>query len=289
MTPRPRLALIVITLNEEKLIGEFLRSASICDEIIVVDSFSTDRTVEIAREAGALVFQRRFEGYIGQKQFALDQATADWVLSLDADEQLTHGLRQEILAAIGSGQAVAGYKIRRVLFQLDHYYTRATYPDFHLRLFRREAARFGGIEPHAKAIVKGAVKRLRNPILHFSYEDIAGHVDTINKLTTQWVAVVPYHRLTPVRMFVNPIWRFFNWYFLRGGFLEGTAGLYASMSSAFYVFLKYAKLYERRLAERRRTASDQLPAGLSGHCQTVASGSVPDPCEASPPTVRQES
>ena len=89
MTPRPSLALIVITRNEEQLISECLRSSSICDEIIVVDSFSTDRTVEIALGLGARVFQRKFEGYIRQKQFALEQATADWVLSLDADEQLT--------------------------------------------------------------------------------------------------------------------------------------------------------------------------------------------------------
>ncbi len=290
MTPPPRLALIVITLNEEELIGECLRSASICDEIIVVDSFSTDRTVDIAQSLGARVFQRRFEGYIKQKQFALDQATADWVLSLDADEQLTHGLRQEILAAIGGAQPAVGYKIRRILFQLDHYYSRATYPDYHLRLFRRESATFGGTEPHAKAIVSGAVKRLRNPILHYSYENIAGHVDTINKLTTEWVAVVPYHRLTPVRMFINPVWRFVNWYFLRGGFLEGTAGLYASMSSAFYVFLKYAKLYERMLTERRRVPRDELQPELPSHRQAIAPGPAPDPsASASQAPVRPES
>lgn len=251
MTPPPRLALIVITRNEEELIGECLRSASICDEIIVVDSFSTDRTVEIALALGARVFQRKFEGYIKQKQFALDQATADWVLSLDADEQLTHGLRQEIAATIGGAAPAVGYKIRRILYQLDHYYARATYPDFHLRLFRRAAAKFGGTEPHGKALVTGAVKRLRRPILHFSYTDIADHIATINQLTTQSAAVTHYQRLTPLRMIANPTWRFFNFYFLRGGFLEGTHGLYASMSSAFYVFLKYAKLYEHMIEGRR--------------------------------------
>jgi glycosyltransferase involved in cell wall biosynthesis len=256
MTQRPRLALIVITLNEEGLINECLRSASICDEIIVVDSFSTDRTVEIAQALGARVFQRRFEGYIKQKQFALDQATAQWVLSMDADEQLTYGLREEILAAIAAAEPVAGYKIRRVLFQLGHYYSRATYPDFHLRLFRRQAAKFGGAEPHGKAIVTGAVRRLKNPILHYSYADIADHVTTINQLTTQSIAALRYDRLTPVRMIVNPVWRFFNFYFLRGGFLEGTPGLYASMASAFYVFLKYAKVYEQMLKDRRMVPND---------------------------------
>src|SRR5277367_3786207 len=102
MAARPKLGLIVISRNEEALIGDCLRSASICDERIVIDSFSTDRTVEIALGLGARVFQRGFEGSLKQKQFALEQATSDWVLSLDADEQLTHALRQEIAGAIGS-------------------------------------------------------------------------------------------------------------------------------------------------------------------------------------------
>ena len=251
MAARPRLALVVIARNEEELIGECLRSAPMCDEIVVVDSFSTDRTVEIARCLGARVYQREFPGYIAQKQFALEQATADWVLSLDADEQLTHGLREEINAVVDSPQPADGYEIRRILYHLGHYYARSLYPDFHLRLFRREGAGFGGIEPHAKAIIRGRVRRLRSPMLHFSYTDIADHVATMNRLTTQSAAQAHYQFLTPLRMLTNPAWRFFNFYFLRGGFLEGTSGMYASMAAGFYVFLKYAKLYERKLQERR--------------------------------------
>lgn len=251
MAARPRLALVVIALNEEELIGDCLCSASLCDEIIVVDSFSTDRTVEIARGLGARVYQREFPGYIAQKQFALEQATADWVLSLDADEQLTHGLREEIDTVVESTQPSDGYEIRRILYHLGHYYTRAIYPDFHLRLFRREGARFGGIEPHARAVINGRVGRLSKPMLHFSYADIADHVATMNRLTTQSAAQARYQFLTPVRMFTNPAWRFFNFYVLRGGFLEGTSGVYAAMAAGFYVFLKYAKLYERKLKARR--------------------------------------
>jgi glycosyltransferase involved in cell wall biosynthesis len=253
MAAQPRLALIVIARNEEALIGECLRSASLCNELIVVDSFSTDRTVEIARGLGARVYQREFAGYIAQKQFALEQATADWVLSLDADEQLTYGLRKEIETTLASPNPAAGYEIRRILYHLDHYYHRAVYPDYHLRLFRRGAAKFGGKEPHAKAIVNGRVGRLGAPMLHFSYADIADHVATMNRLTTQSAAEATYQFLTPFKMIANPAWRFFNFYFLRGGFLEGTSGLYASMAAAFYVFLKYAKLYERKLKERRTT------------------------------------
>jgi glycosyltransferase involved in cell wall biosynthesis len=254
MARRPSLALIVIARNEEDLIGECLRSASICDELVVIDSFSTDRTVEIARDLGARVLQREFPGYIAQKQFALEQTTADWVLSLDADEQLTHALRQEIQATLSAPGPADGYEIRRILYHLGHYYTRAVYPDFHLRLFRRDGARFAGTEPHAKAEVMGSVRRLNAPMLHFSYADIADHVATMNRLTNQSAAQAPYRPLTPFKMFANPAWRFFNFYVLRGGFMEGTRGLYAAMAAAFYVFLKYAKIYERRLKERRASS-----------------------------------
>jgi glycosyltransferase involved in cell wall biosynthesis len=245
-TPPPRISLIVITRNEEELIGQCLKSAAaFCDELIVVDSFSTDRTVEIARGLGARVFQRPFEGYIAQKQFALEQAGGEWVFSLDADEQATWELGSEIRAALAQALPADGYRVRRVLYHLGHYYTRGLYPDWHLRLFRRERARFGGHEPHASVQVNA-------PILHFSYRDIADHVATINRLSSQAASEGEPGALTVVKMIANPAWRFLNFYFLRGGFREGGRGLYAAMSAAFYVFLKYAKLYERRLRTQRR-------------------------------------
>ena len=252
-TPPPRISLIVITRNEEELIGQCLKSAAaFCDELIVVDSFSTDRTVEIARGLGARVFQRPFEGYIAQKQFALEQAGGEWVFSLDADEQATWELGSEIRAALAQALPADGYRVRRVLYHLGHYYTRGLYPDWHLRLFRRERARFGGHEPHASVQVDGNVAKLAAPILHFSYRDIADHVATINRLSSQAASEREPGALTVVKMIANPAWRFVNFYFLRGGFREGGRGLYAAMSAAFYVFLKYAKLYERRLRTQRR-------------------------------------
>jgi glycosyltransferase involved in cell wall biosynthesis len=258
---RPKISLIVIARNEQELIGQCLKSAAtFCDELIVVDSFSTDRTVEIARGLGARVFQHPFEGYIAQKQFALEQASGEWVFSLDADEQATWELGGEIRAALAGPQAAAGYRVRRVLYHLGHYYTRGLYPDWHLRLFRRERARFGGREPHASVEVDGQfpgdkagiVARLDAPILHFSYHDVADHVATINRLSSQAASEGEPGALTVVKMVANPAWRFFNFYFLRGGFREGGRGLYAAMSAAFYVFLKYAKRYERRLQTQRR-------------------------------------
>ena len=249
----PKISLIVITRDEERLIGECLKSAaSFCDELVVVDSFSTDRTVEIARSLGARVVQRPFEGYIAQKQFALEQASGEWVFSLDADEQATWELSRAVLRTIAGPNLADGYHVRRILYHLGHYYTGSLYPDWHLRLFRRERARFGGREPHASVLVDGKVDSLEAPILHFSYRDVADHVATMNRLSSQAASEADPGALTLVKMVANPAWRFFNFYLLRGGFREGGRGLYGAMSAAFYVFLKYAKLYERRLRTQRR-------------------------------------
>ncbi|MBF6567760.1 MAG: glycosyltransferase family 2 protein [Candidatus Binataceae bacterium] len=248
-----RISLITVTLNEEQLIAQCLRSAAFCDELIVVDSFSSDRTVEIARAMNATVIQRAFTNYVDQKQFALDHASGEWVLLMDADEQATYELGREISAIVNASGAADGYQIRRVLYQLGHYYTRPVYPDRPVRLFRRLKAHIGGRDPHDKVVVAGRLGHtLHAPILHFSYLDIADHVATMNRFSTRAAAEHDPGPLTVLKMFANPAWRFFNFYLLRGGFRDGGRGLYAAMASAFYVFLKYAKLYERRLSGGRQ-------------------------------------
>ena len=155
MSERPKISLITITRDEEALIGECLKSAWFCDEKIIIDSFSTDKTVEIARGLGADVVQHEFTNYVKQKQMALDRATGDWVLLMDADEQATHDLGEEILRAVSSPAAADGYKIRRILYHLGHYYSHAIYPDTPVRLFRRERGHIGGRDPHDKVVVEG--------------------------------------------------------------------------------------------------------------------------------------
>jgi glycosyltransferase involved in cell wall biosynthesis len=250
MAGRTRISLITITRDEEALIAQCLQSAWFCDEKIVIDSFSTDNTVAIARDAGAVVVQHEFTNYVMQKQMALDRATGDWVLLMDADEQATHDLGEEILRTIASPGAADGYRIRRILYHLSHYYSHAIYPDTPVRLFRRDRGRVGGRDPHDKVIVEGRVERLENPILHFSYRDIADHVATINRFSSRAALEQEPNAFTPFKMFANPMWRFFNFYIIRGGFRDGGRGLYAAMTAAFYVFLKYAKLYERRIKSR---------------------------------------
>jgi glycosyltransferase involved in cell wall biosynthesis len=252
MAQPPTVSLIVITRDEAELIGQCLASAkSFCAELVVVDSFSTDRTVAIAESLGARVFQQEFTDYVRQKQAALDRATSDWVLLLDADEQATGDLGREIAAVIASPDAVDGYRIQRVLYHLRHYYRRPIYRDFPVRLFRRERGHIGGVDPHDKVVVQGRVGRLSSPILHFSYRDVADHVATINRFSTRGAAQMKPSPLAAFQMITHPLWRFFCFYVLRGGFLEGGRGLYAAMTAAFYVFLKYAKVYERRLHSLR--------------------------------------
>jgi glycosyltransferase involved in cell wall biosynthesis len=244
----PPVSLIVITRDEQELIGQCLASAApFCKELIVVDSFSSDRTVEIATGFGACVLQREFTDYVRQKQIALDHATSEWVLLLDADEQATHDLGREIAAAIVRPDAADGYRIQRVLYHLGHYYTRPIYRDRPVRLFRRGHAYIGGVDPHDKVVVEGRIGRLNAPILHFSYRDIADHVATMNRFSTRAAAEIQPSGMAALRMFTHPLWRFLNFYIVRGGFRDGGRGLYAAMTAAFYVFLKYAKVYERRL------------------------------------------
>ncbi|HXW83930.1 MAG TPA: glycosyltransferase family 2 protein [Candidatus Binataceae bacterium] len=247
MSAPPKISLITVTKNEEALIGQCLDSAWFCDEKIVIDSFSTDRTVEIARAAGADVTQHEFTGYVTQKQMALDRAHGDWVLLMDADEQATHDLGAEITRELASPAPQPGYRIRRVLYHLGHYYPHGIYPDTPVRLFRRELGHIGGRDPHDRVEVAGTIGQLRAPILHFSYHDVADHVATINRFTTRAAAEQEPEPLDALRMFTHPLWRFFNFYVLRGGFRDGGRGLYAAMTASFYVFLKYAKLYERRI------------------------------------------
>jgi hypothetical protein len=207
MASRPTISLIVITRDEEELIGHYVR----------------------------------------QKQITLDHATSEWVLLLDADEQATYDLGREIEAAVSSSGAADGYRIQRVLYHLGYYYTRPIYRDRPVRLFRRDRGHIGGVNPHDKVIVNGRIARLKSPILHFSYQDVADHVATMNRFSTRAAAETNPSALTAIRMVTHPLWRFFNFYILRGGFRDGGRGLYAAMTAAFYVFLKYAKVYERQL------------------------------------------
>jgi glycosyltransferase involved in cell wall biosynthesis len=248
---QPTVSAIVVCFNEERNIGACLDSLRWCDEIVVVDSFSTDRTVEICRQYTERVVQRKWAGYRDQKAFAHSLATKEWVLLVDSDERVSPELRDEIKESLASyNGACAGFSVPRLLFYLGRWWWRGGwYPDADVRLFRRDRATWGGNDPHEKILVDGKVRRLRNPLYHFSYRDIEDHIQRINRFTSILSQELSNEkkrwRLSDALL--RPAFRFFRSYVLQRGFLEGFAGFYVALTSAVYVFLKYAKLWELEL------------------------------------------
>jgi glycosyltransferase involved in cell wall biosynthesis len=251
---RPRVSAIVVCFNEERNIGACLDSLSWCDEIVVVDSFSTDRTVEICRQYTERVVQRQWAGYRDQKAFAHSLATKDWVFLVDSDERVSSELRDEIKESLlAYDGAYAGFSVPRLVFYLGRWWWRGGwYPDYDVRLFRRDRATWGGTDPHEKILVDGKVRRLRNPLYHFSYHDIEDHVQRINRYTSISSREL-FHEQKSWRLrdaLLRPPFRFFRSYILNRGFLEGFAGFYVALTAAVYVFLKYAKLWELELKRK---------------------------------------
>jgi (heptosyl)LPS beta-1,4-glucosyltransferase len=245
----PRLTVTIITLNEAAHIAAAIESAAFADEVVVVDSGSTDETVAIARRMTDRVIEKDWPGYIAQKNFAAEQASHDWIFSLDADERITPALAQEITALLKDSPAVAGYRVPRVSWYLGQW-IRSTdwYPDYQLRLYNRHQARWGGRYVHESVVASGPVGRLRADLQHYPYRDVSHHLQTIDRYTTL-AARQMYEdgRRASVRHIVlNPIAAFLRNYILRGGFRDGRVGLVVSALNACYVQQKFVKLWERQ-------------------------------------------
>ncbi len=239
---------MIITHNEEERLPAALESlAGVVSEIIVVDSHSTDATVKIARRFGCQVFERGWTNYADQKNFGNRQAKYPWILSLDADERLSADLREEIISLHGSEPDCAGFSIPRRVFYLGRWIRHSGwYPDRHVRLFRREKARWEGDYVHERLVVDGPVRRLRSDILHFPYRNITEHMKRIN-LFSELGAKKLYASQKKCRWYhlvFLPLGRFCRHYFFRGGFLDGFPGLVIAVLSGYAVFARYAKLKE---------------------------------------------
>jgi glycosyltransferase involved in cell wall biosynthesis len=246
--PPARVSAIIVCFNEETNIRACLESVRWCDEIIVVDSHSTDRTLEITREFTERIFVRDWPGYREQKQFALDQAQTEWVLNVDADERVSPELRSEIQRELNHGDSlVNGYWIPRLVYYLGRWWYRGGwFPDYRLRLFRRERAIWGGVNPHEKVVVEGTTKRLSGRLLHFTYRDVSQHLTTVNRLTDISSQELLRRRGRVARhdIVLRPLWRLFRSLVVDRAILEGWAGLFVAVTGAFYVYLKYAKAVE---------------------------------------------
>lgn len=247
-TPARRLTACIITLNEEAQLADCLRSLDFCDEIVVVDSHSTDRTRDIAASFGARVIERDWPGYRSQKQFAVEAATHDWVVSLDADERLSEELREEIVRLRGEPAApgIVGYRMPRMTRYFGEWIRHGDwYPDRLLRVFDRRHCRFGGEEVHEKVVPQGKVATLRHPILHDSYEGLDDQLAKLQRYARMWAEArhAKGKRASLVEIFFNPFWRFFRAYVLRLGLLDGWRGLCIALIEANYVRQKYLRLW----------------------------------------------
>ncbi|TGE19934.1 glycosyltransferase family 2 protein [Hymenobacter elongatus] len=246
--PAISLSVVIITFNEEANIGRCLDALQdIADEVLVVDSFSTDRTVEICRKHGVRVIQHAFEGYVEQKNYATAQACHDHVLQLDADEVLTEELRHSIRAAAASWQH-AGYTLARLTNYCGTWVRHGGwYPDRKLRLYDRRLGQWEGLLLHERFEVCAGqrIGALAGDALHYSYHSVEQHVSQLNRFTSIAAAELALRGRSQVTLFhllLKPVWKFVHGYFFRLGFLDGFAGLCIATISAWGVFLKFAKL-----------------------------------------------
>jgi glycosyltransferase involved in cell wall biosynthesis len=240
-----RLSVILITKNEEKNLPRALKSVAWADEIVVVDSCSVDRTVAIAGEHGAHVHQIAWQGFGLAKQTAVGHATGDWLLSIDADEEVTSELGHEIRSVIEQNGDVSGYYIpRRTNFLGRWIYHCGWYPDPVLRLFRRSAGKFDDALVHERVLLDGKTGQLKSELLHYSYPDLELYFEKFNRYTTLGAekAWRDGKRATWVHIVVKPPFAFLKHFVSKRGFLDGLEGFILSALSATSVMVKYAKL-----------------------------------------------
>ena len=243
----PKLTVTIITRDEAAHIAAAIASAGWADEVLVVDSGSSDDTVTIARRAGARVEIRDWSGFVDQKNHAAWIASNDWILSIDADERTTPGLAEEIRALLATDPPARGYEMARESFYLGRWIrTTDWYPDRQLRLYDRRAARWSGRYVHESVAVDGPVARLRGHLQHHPYRDIGHHLATIDRYTT--LAARQMHedgrRVTAPGVAARALGAFARNYLLRRGFTQGATGLLVSGLNSYYVFVKFAKLWE---------------------------------------------
>lgn len=243
------LSVAIVTLNEEANLPRTLASVRWADEIVVVDSGSTDRTCEIAREFGARVTVEPWRGYTAQKNYALELCTKDWILSLDADEEVSPELAEEIRGVLAGSAKFDGYSMPRKNLFLGRWMKHGGfYPDPKLRLFRRGKGYSTGRDPHDRFEMKNVepVGRFKGALIHHTYPTLNLYIEHMNRYSSVWNRVpgaVP-QRFSINAIVLRPVFTFIYNYFFRLGFLDGREGLLLHMYHAAYVSWKYAKGWE---------------------------------------------
>ena len=240
-----KISVTVITKDEEKNISDCLRSVDWADEIIVVDSESTDRTVELAKQFTDKIFIRKWEGYVPQKKYALSLASNEWVLSLDADERVTSELKDEIIN-LSPGE-FSGFKIRRKNFLLKKEITSCGWEkDYQLRLFKKNKTDLNERLVHEKFIVDGQVEKLKNPIIHYTFSSFSEYFSKINHYSSLKAQELfqKKKRVGAWTIFSHTVSAFFAFFFIKRGFKDGIYGLIISLLHSVSTMMNYIKLWE---------------------------------------------
>jgi glycosyltransferase involved in cell wall biosynthesis len=234
----------IITLDEERKIARAIESLRCADEILIVDSGSTDRTIELAQNLGARVIEAGWRGYAAQKNWAAEQASHDWILSLDADEALSEGLEAEIWSLKKSAPAFDAYTMPRLARYLGRWiFHSGWYPDRKIRLYNRHKGKWVGEFVHETVHVAGRIGHLESNILHFTCDSLSEHLRTLDRYTTLAAQEIASRKVQVSwsRLIFDPAWTFFKTYFIQLGFLDGLEGATIAYMAAFYTFLKYSK------------------------------------------------
>jgi glycosyltransferase involved in cell wall biosynthesis len=251
----PKISVYMITFNNERTVGKALQSVTWADEIVVVDSFSKDKTLEICRRFTDKVSQREWPGHRDQYQFAADSTTAPWIMFVDADEEVSSELAEEIREQIDeNAEGTDGFFVNRRTYYLDRWIRHGGwYPDGEIRLYRRDRGRWeGGL--HAKVVVDGKVRALKHEYLHYNYRDISDQIQTIDRYSSVAAQDLSQsgEKFSFLKLLFNPPFRFIKEYFFKLGFRDGLPGLIIVVSTMYYVFIKYAKLWELTKIKKER-------------------------------------
>jgi glycosyltransferase involved in cell wall biosynthesis len=240
-----KISAIIPTLNEEIHIAEAIKSVSFADEIIVIDSFSEDKTIEIAEKLNVKIIKRKFDDFSSQKNFAINQASHDWIYILDADERVTKEVKKEIVSAVKDPKGFVGFYLRRTFYFSGK---KVNYSGFQrdkvIRLFLKEHCKYSGLV-HEKIISNGKIGFFKNKIDHFSYRNYDHYISKLNHYAT--IRAKELHdngeKVNIYHVMVKPGARFFIHYFIRLGFLDGFTGFLVAKTQAYGVLTRYIKLW----------------------------------------------
>ncbi|MBV8810264.1 MAG: glycosyltransferase family 2 protein [Acidobacteriaceae bacterium] len=239
-----KISATIITFNEERNISRVIESLRCCDEILVLDSGSNDRTVEIASNLGARVVEASWHGYATQKNMAMELAANDWIFSIDADESLSEALEAEIWQIKKAGPKFDGYTVPRLAQYMGRWIMHSGwYPDRKIRLFNKQRATWVGEFVHETVKITGSIGHLNSNLLHFTCDSLSQHVRTMDSYTTLAAQeIAAREKNVPLsKLLFDPPWTFFQTYVLKLGFLDGVEGLTIAYMAAFYNYVKYAK------------------------------------------------